>query len=87
MSGPLALVSLDCRARRHDSTPVMLLAAIAAGLWILLFERTRVASWSLGLSLLLLINLKFSGIYYAGLILMAMTAVMPRRKVTPASTQ
>ena len=54
----------------------LLLAAIAAGLWILLFERTRVVSWSLGLSLLLLINLKFSGIFYAGLILMAMTAVM-----------
>jgi len=57
-------------------TASLLLAAIAAGLWILVFERTRVASWSLGLSLLLLINLKFSGIYYAGLIVMTMTAVL-----------
>ncbi|MEA2001585.1 MAG: hypothetical protein U9N84_06835, partial [Actinomycetota bacterium] len=57
-------------------TASLLLAAIAAGLWILLFDRARVATWSLGLSLLLLINLKFSGIYYAGLVLMAMTVVL-----------
>jgi hypothetical protein len=51
----------------------LMLAAIAAGLWIVLVERTRVVSWSLAFSLLLLINLKFSGIYYAGLILMGLT--------------
>ncbi len=57
-------------------TAALLLAAVASGLWVLVFERTRVASWSLGLSLLLLINLKFSGIYYVGLILFAMTVVL-----------
>ncbi|MDH3538720.1 MAG: hypothetical protein OEP52_01890 [Acidimicrobiia bacterium] len=54
----------------------LLLAAIASGLWILLVARDLVASWSLGLSLLVLINLKFSGIYYAGLVLMALTIVL-----------
>ncbi|NNC91481.1 MAG: hypothetical protein HKN80_03195 [Acidimicrobiia bacterium] len=52
------------------------LAAIAAGMWIVLVERTRPASWSLAVSLLLLINLKFSGIFYAGLILLALTIVL-----------
>jgi hypothetical protein len=54
----------------------LMLAAMAAGLWMVLVERTRVASWSLALSLLLLINLKFSGIYYSGLILMTLTVVL-----------
>lgn len=57
-------------------TAALLLGAVAAGLWILLFERTPVASWSLGLSLLLLVNLKFTGLYYVGLILFALTVVL-----------
>jgi hypothetical protein len=50
----------------------LLLVAVATGLWIVCFGNNRIAAASLGLCLILLVNLKFTGLFYAGLVLLGL---------------